>query len=287
MDPRVTLVLLTYNRADDLLTTIQHLLSLPERPPLVVVDNGSTDGTTAVVTKHFPTVQLITLPDNRGAAGRNIGVRRAATPYVALCDDDAWWSPRSLGRAADLLDAHPRLAIVSARVLVGPEQHEDPACLEMASSPIRANGSLPGRPILGFLAGASVLRRSAFLQIGGFHPRLFLGGEEALLAWDLAAHGGAMAYVPELLVHHYPSPRRDVTARRRLLLRNALWLAWLRRPARAALYQTARLLTDVLRDPALWPGLAQAIRGLSWILRERQVLPSHLEAALRELEKKA
>src|SRR5262245_34272344 len=62
---------------------------------------------------------------NLGAAGRNAGVRAARTPYVALCDDDAWWAPGALARAAHLLDVHPTLAVVCARVLVGPDAHEN------------------------------------------------------------------------------------------------------------------------------------------------------------------
>src|SRR5207302_11043179 len=73
-------------------------------------------------------------------------------PYTTLfrsCDDDTWWEPGSLRRAADLFDAHPRLALAVARVLVGPEEREDPVCRELEQSPIPAEPGLPGRPVLG------------------------------------------------------------------------------------------------------------------------------------------
>jgi GT2 family glycosyltransferase len=222
---RVTAVVLTHNRAQEVLRTVEHLLGLPEQPGVIVVDNGSSDETAEALAHRFPGVEVIKLPCNIGAAGRNAGVARAKSPYVALCDDDTWWAPGALPRAAEALDAYPRLAIVTGRVLIGPEGREDPACRRMAQSPLSVlgRGGLPGPPILGFLAGASVIRRAAFLQVGGFEPRLFLGGEEALVAVDLAAAGWEMCYLEDAVVHHYPSAVRDSRLRRQLLLRNGLW----------------------------------------------------------------
>jgi peptidoglycan/xylan/chitin deacetylase (PgdA/CDA1 family) len=114
-----------------------------------------------------------------------------------------------LRRAADLLDEQPRLAIICARVLVGPEGREDPICMELARSPFPRRPGMPGPPLLGFLAGASVVRRSAYLEAGGFEPRFFIGGEEELLAADLVARGDWICYVPELVVPHHPSHHRD------------------------------------------------------------------------------
>src|SRR5207244_8958946 len=134
-------------------------VQLPEQPEIIVVDNASTDGTLCAVTKQFPQVEVVSAGRNLGAAGRTLGVRRAATPYVALCDDDTWWEPHALRRAADLFDVHPRLAVVTARVLVGPQEREDPICQELAHSPLPCEPDMPGPPLLGFLAGASVVRR--------------------------------------------------------------------------------------------------------------------------------
>src|SRR5581483_5401490 len=143
-------------------------------PEIVVVDNGSTDGTAAAVRQRFPMVRCLRLARNRGAAARNAGVQACRRPYIALCDDDTWWEPGSLRRAADLLDAHPSLAVLTARVLVGTEDRLDPTCAAMAASPLPAPPGLPGAAILGFLAGASVVRRAAVLAAGGFEPRFFL-----------------------------------------------------------------------------------------------------------------
>ncbi|WP_210420551.1 glycosyltransferase [Aquisphaera giovannonii] len=95
-------------------------------------------------------------------------MRRVDSPYVAFCDDDTWWEPGCLRRAADLMDASPRLAVVTARVLVGPEDREDAICSVLERSPLPRGPGMPGPFLLGFLAGASVVRRSAYLEAGGF-----------------------------------------------------------------------------------------------------------------------
>jgi GT2 family glycosyltransferase len=278
---RVGVVVLTHDRRDGVLATLARLAALPERPPIVVVDNASRDGTADAIVRRCPTVDVVRLARNTGAAGRNVGLLRLRTPYAALCDDDTWWTPGGLARAAALLDAHPRLAIVTARVLVGAEEREDPTCAIMAASPVPPLApGLPGMPLLGFLAGASVVRREALLAVGGFEPRLFIGGEEKLLAVDLAAAGWAMAYVDDLVVHHHPSAARDAGARRRLLARNAVWFAWLRRPVPSALRATRR----VLRERAGRRGCVNALRGLGWVLRDRRVAPPQVEGALRRLD---
>ncbi|WP_269508925.1 glycosyltransferase family 2 protein [Burkholderia sp. IMCC1007] len=280
-EPRVTAIVLTYRRATELARTLARLTELPDRPAIVVVDNASDDDTAALVRTRFPHVTLVHAPANLGAAGRNLGVALARTPHVAFCDDDTWWAPGSLAAAANLLDAHPLVAAVTARVLVGPEQREDPTCRLMADSPLDAPVALPGRPILGLLAGATAFRRDAFLSAGGYHPRYFLGGEEALLALDLCRAGAWLVYAPHLTVHHYPSMQRDIRTRMSVSTRNAVWTAWLRWPARAALAHTVRML------PRLWRGrgVARTFAGLPWILRERRPIPPHVERMRRRLDR--
>jgi GT2 family glycosyltransferase len=272
----LSLVVLTYNRAPELLRTLQRSLALPEHPAVIVVDNGSRDGTAAMVRARFPQVRLISLPFNIGAAARNAGVARAQTAYVAFSDDDTAWVAESLTQAADLLDRYPRLAAVTARVLVGPEEREDPVSAEMAASPLPDAG-LPGPALLGFLAGASVFRREAFVEAGGYEPRLFLGGEETLLSYALAERGWLMMYAPQLTVHHYPSRARDGVARRRMLMRNALWVTWLRRPLSLAVRRTWALRSQ----PRV---LRQALQGAIWVLRARRPLPASVEAQCQLLD---
>ncbi len=284
-DGRVGVVIATRNRSDELLTTLGHLRALPEKPRVIVVDNGSTDGTPEAVSRRFPEVEVVSLADNLGAAARNVGVRHLSTPYVAFSDDDSWWAPGALSRAADLFDSHPRLGLLAARILVGPEEREDPVCAEMQRSPLSREVDLPGPTVLGFVACAAIVRCSAYLEAGGFEPRTFIGGEEDLLAADLAAYGWGLSYVKDVVAHHHPSAVRDARARRIATVRNALWFAWLRRSAGTAAHHTLRTFAQALHDAEARSGLLQAMRGVPWVLRERRVVPDRVENQLRMLDR--
>lgn len=251
--------------------------ALPEQPRLVVVDNASTDGTAERLAALCPDLTLIRLEKNIGAAARNAGVRRVTTPYVAFCDDDTVWAPGSLSLACELLDAWPGIAALSAHVRVGAARRDDPACAMMDASPLPSTG-LPGKAVLGFLAGACVFRRDTFLAVGGYEPRFLIGGEEALLAIDLVARGYVIVYTKDLTVYHYPSTRRNVAQRQRHTVRNALWVAWLRRPFWSALACSADIVSRAACKRSALAGLLDAARELPWVLRKRRVIPPRVEA---------
>jgi GT2 family glycosyltransferase len=283
-DSRVTVAVITHNRRAELARTLDKLEALPERPAVVVVDNGSADGTAAYVRWHYPAVTLIAARRNLGAVGRNLALRRVITPYVAFCDDDTWWDPGSLALAADTLDAHPDVASVTARIVVEPSGEDDPITPELAGSPVAGRPGLPGPALLSIMAGASVLRAAAFRAAGGFSPRLWLGGEEELLCTDLLTAGYHLCYLPGATVHHRASTVRDATRRRQLGIRNTLWFTWLRRPPRSAWRRTAELAVTVPRDAASVAAFAAALRGLPWVLRERRPVTPELEAQIQLLE---
>jgi GT2 family glycosyltransferase len=280
---RVTVVIATRDRRMELCTTLGMLAAIPERPPVLVVDNASSDDTAAHVRAHHPDVGLVAARRNMGAGARTLGVEQSATPYVAFSDDDSWWAPGSLDRAVRVLDEHPAVGLVAARVLVGQAEVVDPVSELMRSSPLPAAVALPGPVVLGFLACGAVVRRSAFLAVGGFESRFGIGGEEALLALDLADAGWVLLYLDDVVAHHHPSLVRDTARRWRLQQRNDLWTRWLRFPATLAIGHAARVARQALRDPVTRAALIDACRGLPWVLRERRVVRPALATDLRLL----
>jgi GT2 family glycosyltransferase len=283
LTPTVTAVIATRNRRAELCTTLDRLSDLPERPAIIVVDNGSQDGTAREVRRAFPRVDLVSLRRNLGACARNVGVRRAQTPYVALNDDDSWWEPGALSKAVAVLEASPRTGIVAAATMVGPEDAPDPINELMAASPL-PQGCLPGPRVLGFLGCAAVARRQAYLAAGGYSRLLFIGGEEELLAYDLAAKGWPVSYRVDVVAHHWPSPVRDARRRRVQEIRNRLLVAWLRRPLPRAAGDTIRLAGAAGRDPVAGRALAEAALRLPAALVLRRRLPAQVEADIRLLE---
>ena len=275
------MVVITRDRRDGVLEVLPHLQSLPGSPPVIVVDNASSDGTAEAVRAAHPDVTVLALDENLGAAARTVGVRAATTPYVAFSDDDSWWAPGALEHAASVLSDHPEVGVLAARVLVGSDQRLDPVCRVMAESPLPEVPGV-GPTVLGFVACGAVVRRDAYLSVGGFHEHFGVGGEESLLAVDLARRGWSCAYVDDLVAHHHPSPVRDVTARRAREVRNELWTLWLRRRLGTVVRRTGLVLTR-LRHPEVRAGIRQAAAGLPWVLRERTAVPLALEEQLRLL----
>ncbi|GGK94087.1 glycosyl transferase [Sphaerisporangium melleum] len=277
----VTVVVATRNRREELLRTLERLRDLPERPPVIVVDNASSDGSPEQVRRRFPEAVLIRLAHNLGAPARNVGVLAARTPYVAFSDDDSWWEPGALRAAARAFGAHPSLGLIAARVLVGDEGVSDPLNAVLAGSPLPRREGQAGPPVLGFLACGSVVRREAFLAAGGFSPVIFFPGEEQLLAYDMAALGWDLCYVPDVVAVHRPSLQRAPKAsRRRIQARNALLTVWLRRPLGVVLRETARLAARTPRDPVAGQAVLAALLRLPLVVAGRRRLPERVEDAL-------
>ncbi|UWM52182.1 glycosyltransferase [Streptomyces carpaticus] len=281
---RVTVAIITHDRRRELLHTLDRLAALPERPPVIVVDNGCTDGTAEAVAQRYPEVTVVRPGANLGAVGRNLAARQVRTPYLAFCDDDTWWETGSLDRAVAVLDAHPQVATLTARIVVEPGGREDPIVPELRDSPLPRPTGLPGPALGSFLAGATVVRTEAFRRAGGFSPRLWLGGEEELLAADLMTAGWWLVFDEEMLIHHRPSALRDPTRRRADGIRNTLWFTWLRRPPRSALRRTVQLLATVPHDRTTARALARALAGAPWVLRDRRPVPAAVEQRLAALE---
>lgn len=282
--PRVSVVVMTRDRRDNVLLTLERLMAVPDEPPVIVVDNGSSDGTAAAVAARFPQVLLIELGRNHGAVARTFGVRAATTPYVAFSDDDSWWEPEALGAAADVFDRSPRLGLLAAQIMVGPDRRLDPVCDAMAASPLPVERGAAGPSVLGFVACGAVVRRQAYLEVGGFSPVVFFFGEETVLAQDLMAAGWQLAYVDSVVARHDPGsvagprPGRD-----RLAVRNGLLSLWMRRPAVVAAQQSLRLLTE-RRSAAAVAGLLDAVRRAPAALADRRLLPPSVESQVRLLQ---
>jgi GT2 family glycosyltransferase len=274
---RVGVVIASRHRRTSLLRSLARL-DVAGGPPVTVVDNGSTDGTPEAVRAAHPTVTVLELGSNHGAVARNVGVTAAGTPYVAFSDDDSWWGEGALERAADLLDWHQDVSVVVGRVRLAADGRDDAVSQKMARAPIGQRAGAPGPDVLGFPACAAVVRRDAFLAVGGFSPLLFFGGEEQLLALDLAAAGWQQVYVEDVVAWHDPAgPPTVAPGRWALQTRNDLLVDWLRRPLHTVAAGTTRLAVRTLTDPWARTALAGLVRRLPAALRARRPVPRQVE----------
>jgi GT2 family glycosyltransferase len=276
-----TIVIASRDRRQRLLETLARLRALPEQPPVILVDTGSSDGTQAAIAREFPEVELIECSPRLGSAARTVGARAARTPLIAFSDDDSWWAPGALRRASEHFERRPRLGLLAPRILVEPGARLDPTCREMRDGPLAVEGADPGPPVLGFLGCGAVVRRDAFLGCGGFHRHFGFGGEEQLPAIDLASAGWELTYVDDVVAHHAPEPGPRAW-QGSSELRNQIWTAWLRRPLPRAARLTARLV--ITHRGRGIRALLTALRGLPWVVRERRAIPAVVERRLRALE---
>lgn len=250
VDGRITVVVRTHGDAAVPAQCLERLAALPERPAIVVVD----------------------------ATACNAGVARVRTPFVAFCDDDAWWAPGALGRAADVLQAHASLGALAARVLVGPDNRADARCEPMAASAL-PRGDGPGPALIDFAAGAVVMRTAAFRQAGGCEPRLDDDAAQALLALDLVSAGWRIAYVREVVLHRHPAAVPEPPAQRLARLRSRIWLAWLRLSPALAWHTTRTALREAGPPHRVGGVLLQALRVMAWVVARRRVAPREVQAA--------
>jgi GT2 family glycosyltransferase len=276
---QITVVLLTYNCGPRLDHVLQHLSEL--RLPVIAVDNASTDNTVEVLGRYD--VEVVRLPQNIGAAARNAGVDRAATPYVAFCDDDSWYEREGLLHALEVFELHPALALIHARVLVEPDGALDPMCIEMARSPLLERHGIPGAVLLGFMAGFVIVRRKAYREVGGYDPRFFIGGEEETLAVKFARRGWQMRYLPEVIAHHLPS-MANAPHLHAYRMRNTVWNCWLHRRFRSAVRHTVCTVADSPKNSDFARAVVMTVAGLAWVLRGRDPVCIELDTQYRLLE---
>lgn len=179
---------------------------------VIVVDNGSTDGSVDYLRDEHPAVRVISLPANTGFAhAANLGVEAAEGELVALINTDVVLSPDWLRRTARTLRAHPAAASVACKMLTldRPELVYDAGDVLRRDSVCEQRGRFgaddgrwdePGE-VFGACAGAALYRRDAVLAVGGFDERYFAYLEDVDLALRLRLAGWGCRYEPAVALH--------------------------------------------------------------------------------------
>lgn len=282
---RTTVVVVTRNNADLVQHTIDKLLALRPRPPIIVLDNASRDDTVARLhDRRYAQAgpRVIRMGGDSPSVARNLGVDLARTEFVALCADTTWWAVDALRSAESTFDAHGELALVTAQVCDAETGEPDELSAAMAGLPVVPNSSLPGPSVLVMHTGASIVRRSAYVRAGGFDPMLDLGLEEKLLAYDLAAQGWELCYVHSVRAYYASAAAATKQLRsRRVALRDEVVVAWIRRPMRECFRATATLSRRATHDGAALLALLGVVRRFAWAMVERNLLPADIEHRIR------
>jgi N-acetylglucosaminyl-diphospho-decaprenol L-rhamnosyltransferase len=229
--PRVSVIVVSYNAADELDACLLSLAALPEVKAdpafaqVIVSDNGSADDSVARARAAYPGVVIIENRANLGfAKACNIGARSASAPLLFFFNPDARAKPGLLANAVAYLDAHPDVAMCGCKVL-----NEDGTAAEscgefdtwwQAFLRSSALGELPmfakqangyalrqwdyasERDVDLVIGAAMFIRKDMFHKLGGFDERFFLYHEEIDFAHRLRDAGLRLVYLPQCVVVH-------------------------------------------------------------------------------------
>ncbi len=269
---RVTAGILSYNRREDLKRTLDGVLAI-DGLHAIVVDNGSTDGSIALLEsmrERYPDrLRLMFIAGNIGVAARNDMFREIRTPFLLSLDDDSRPRDRADVEAMlALMDSDERIASVCAECI-----HPDTGHVETAGIERFANGGSAeqGYDVVNIAAGGSLLRMEAIRQTEGYGKEFFWGREENDLAFQLIRKGWRVVYLPTAVVWHAMSPMgRSMYRRLGYVTRNSLWLLWKYFPLivalpMAILFGLRRLLPcfrDIRRFAPVVMGFAEGLAGL-------------------------
>lgn len=265
----LTIVICTFNRANDLRVTLDALVEL-DWYEVIVVDNASTDGT-ADLLEDYRWVSVIRNRTNIGVPGFATGVAAASTPYVMLLDDDAIPDPDVGARLVERFDRDPRLAAIACHI-------ETPDGTVVTHN-------WPSYPVLFWGCGAGI-RVQSIERVGPmFYPRLRLHGTELDLCVRFYSAGLHVEYdAGSRVTHRFSDTNRSRSRRMRTVTYASVRFAWDHLSRSAALLATYRTLANrridslaSLRGCLL--GLMDLVADVGDIRVRRRVVPKHVEDA--------
>lgn len=182
---------------------------------VILIDNGSADGSADFVKQFYPEVEMKCFAENRGfCAAVNEGIRMTRTPYVILLNNDTICEPGFVGALTEAIKKLPESFSCASRMV----KMQDETIIDNAGDYYCALGWAfalgKGRPVSGYLkrreifsscAGAAIYRRSVFEEIGLFDEVHFAYLEDVDISWRAKIAGYRNYYIPEAVVHHVGS----------------------------------------------------------------------------------
>jgi GT2 family glycosyltransferase/glycosyltransferase involved in cell wall biosynthesis len=217
----VSTIIVNHERRDLLrmcLESLERALRVvDEETELIVVDNGSRDGSVEHVQEHFPNVRVVALDRNEGFAGGIArGIAEARGEWIAVFNNDTTVEPDAVAVMLEAGRSHPRVGSVAAQMRFADRRDVlNSAGLELDRLGIAADRLVGTRisdlterhpyEVFGATGGAALFRREMLDQVGGFDESFFAFFEDADLAWRAHAHGWRTLYAPGAVVYHHHS----------------------------------------------------------------------------------
>lgn len=212
--PLISVVIPNWNGKKFLTGCLDSLATQTYEPiEIVIVDNGSKDGSVEFLKENYPHVKLVTFPVNTGfSPAVNAGIKASTGVMVALLNNDTVVDPRWMEEFVIAMDEHPEVGSAGCKMLA----YDDHSLLDGAGDGYR-RGGLPGRIghkerdtgrfdrkryLLGACGGAALYRRELFDDIGYFDEDYFAYLEDVDLGLRAQAAGFKCIYAPKAIVYH-------------------------------------------------------------------------------------
>jgi len=267
MKPRVVIVVLNWNGLTDTLACLASLAELdyPERK-VVVVDNGSTDGSVRAIRERFPTVTVLENRENLGyTGGNNVGIRYAlerGADYVLLLNNDTEVDPQMLKRLIEVAESDLSIGVVGPKILY----HSEPEMIWSAGGIVvpvgkpmnlgldeRDAGQHDVLREVDWVTGCVLLIRSSVVrEIGLLDERFFAYFEENDWCWRVREAGFKIYYVPTARLWHKIQPRHQAVSPRHVYLMTRNRLLYLSNAHAGMPAILWVILSEQLRTVAAW-----------------------------------
>lgn len=220
--PLVSIVIPSLNAADILPTCIESLLNQSYRNvEIILVDNGSTDGSSDLVHEKYPSVKVFRSEENLGySGGCNLGASIGKGKYLLFCDNDISVNPESISELVKEFEQCPQIGIAQSKMLLA----SDPTIIESMGGYFTGTGilyqeerDLPNGPdkdvkheIFGAKGAFMMIPRELYFEIGGFDDEYVAYFEDTDISWRAWLAGLKVIVVPSSVVIH----GRSVTTKR-------------------------------------------------------------------------
>jgi GT2 family glycosyltransferase len=230
--PFVSIVIITWNRKEEVLETIAAVFK--QTYPyfeIIMVDNGSSDDTIEAVQLAYPAVKIISLGQNLGIGARNAGIKIAQGDIILCLDSDASVGQESMANLVTKFQAEPRIGVINSKIL-------NSYTKQLVNGPgwsyTEKDKEDQDKEFLSytFSEGGVAIRRKIFAEIGPFWELLFFGCEGQEFSLRVLDAGYDILYFPGSIVYHREAKQSRVSDDEKyyFYLRNALYIYLVRFP---------------------------------------------------------
>ena len=216
----VSIVILSYNRKEDIRESLEKLYSYGLNDiEIIVVDNGSSDGTSQMIESEYPSVRLLKLDKNIGVSGYNKGFEISKGRYILILDDDSFPSENSVKRMIEEFEKDETVGIIAFDV-------RNYSSYNLVSNQTKKDEQTENkRYLMGFNGAGAGIRKSLIDKIGGYPDEFFLYWNETDLAIRVLNEGYKILWVNDIISYHKYSPKnRDSERGPYYYTRNLYWI---------------------------------------------------------------